>query len=301
MYISYNQLNPNDEKQDNIQYEGVGSQYQRIVTLLSIAKRHNLKYIHFPIKIGHNYNNDPEWNNKWDKMFNIKKLSDNIDNLTIKNKIYKDCPNSLEELLKNNENTDSTLVLYSHSLNIFDNNPDYYLTNIQADLINAYDENNSNRILIYDKTKTNIAIHIRVYNPDDIKSDYDDYMNYNTDNIIDKYNKNKRYYMTSNSYLFLIKILKEKYSNSDIHIFSGNEYYFDIYYKELKEIKDIKIHFNDLDTFDTFHHLCKSDVLVMGTSSFSILSAFYNKNTVIYLPYMHPPSLKSWLIYNPLN
>jgi hypothetical protein len=72
MYISYNQLNPNDEKQDNIQYEGVGAQYQRIVSLLSIAKRHNLKYIHIPIKIGHNYNNDLEWNNKWDKMFNIK-------------------------------------------------------------------------------------------------------------------------------------------------------------------------------------------------------------------------------------
>ena len=70
MYISYNQLISNDE---NIKYEGVGAQYQRIVSLLSIAKRHNLKYIHIPIKIGHNYNNDPEWDNKWDNMFNIKK------------------------------------------------------------------------------------------------------------------------------------------------------------------------------------------------------------------------------------
>ena len=65
------------------------------------------------------------------------------------------------------------------------------------------------------------------------------------------------------------------------------------------DIENIKIHFDDLDTFDTFHHLCKADVLVMGSSSFSILAAFYNKNTIIYLPYSHPPSLKSWLIYNP--
>jgi hypothetical protein len=281
-YISYNQLITNDE---NIKYEGVGAQYQRIVSLLSIAKRHNLKYIHIPIKIGHNYNNDPEWDKKWDNMFNIKKLSDNIDYSTIKNKIYKNSPNSLNELLENNH---STLTFYSNSFNIFDNNPDYYLSNIQTDLINAYDENNLNKKLIYDKTKTSIAIHIRVFNQNDDDINYNDYMN----------NTGVRFYMTSDSYLHLIENLKEKYSNSDIHIFS-QEKLFNIHYKKLREIKDIKIHFDDLDTFDTFHHLCKADVLIMGTSSFSILSAFYNKNTVIYIPYFHPPSLKTWLIYNP--
>ena len=281
-YISYNQLITNDE---NIKYEGVGAQYQRIVSLLSIAKRHNLKYIHIPIKIGHNYNNDPEWDKKWDNMFNIKKLSDNIDYSTIKNKIYKNSPNSFNELLENNH---STLTFYSNSFNIFDNNPDYYLSNIQTDLINAYDENNLNKKLIYDKTKTSIAIHIRVFNQNDDDINYNDYMN----------NTGVRFYMTSDSYLHLIENLKEKYSNSDIHIFS-QEKLFNIHYKKLREIKDIKIHFDDLDTFDTFHHLCKADVLIMGTSSFSILSAFYNKNTVIYIPYFHPPSLKTWLIYNP--
>ena len=290
MYITYNQKDENDEKQDNIQYEGVGAQYQRIVSLLSIAKRHNLKYIHIPIKIGHNYNNDPEWDDKWDKMFNIKKLSDNIDNSTIKNKIYKKFLNSLDELLKDNQNIDSTIISYIHAFNIFDNNPDYYLSNIQADLINAYDENNSNRKLIYNTNKINIAIHIRVFNQLDDTINYNDYMN----------NTGMRHYMTCNLYFSLIEKLKEKYSNSDIHIFS-QEHLFDIHYKKLREIEDIKIHFDDLDTFDTFHHLCKADILIMGTSSFSILSAFYNKNTVIYLPYSHPPSLKSWLIYNPFN
>jgi hypothetical protein len=284
MYISYNQLISNDE---NIKYEGVGAQYQRIVSLLSIAKRHNLKYIHIPIKIGHNYNNDPEWDNKWDNMFNIKKLADNINYSTIKNKIYKNSPNSLDELLQNNP---STLTFYSNSFNIFDNNADYYLSNIQTDLINAYDENNSNKKLIYDKTKTSIAIHIRVFNQNDDAVNYNDYMN----------NAGIRFYMTCDAYSHLIKQLKEKYSNYDIHIFS-QEKLFDIHYKKLREIKDIKIHFDDLDTFDTFHHLCKADVLIMGTSSFSILSAFYNKNTVIYIHYCHPPSLKKWLIYNPHN
>ena len=69
-------------------------------------------------------------------------------------------------------------------------------------------------------------------------------------------------------------------------------------FKKIRELTDIKLHFDDLDTFDTFHHLCKADVLCLGTSSFSFLAGFYNKNTVMYLPYYHPPALKSWLVYN---
>ena len=61
-------------------------------------------------------------------------------------------------------------------------------------------------------------------------------------------------------------------------------------------MEGIKLHFDDLYIFDTLHHLCKADVLCMGTSSFSILSAIYNKNTVIYIPYYHPPSLKTWQV-----
>ena len=56
-------------------------------------------------------------------------------------------------------------------------------------------------------------------------------------------------------------------------------------------------YFDDLDLFDTFHHLCKSDVLVMGLSSLSIVAALYNKNKIIYLPYSNPPYLKSWEVY----
>ena len=36
----------------------------------------------------------------------------------------------------------------------------------------------------------------------------------------------------------------------------------------------------------------------MSLSSFGIVAAYYNKNTVIYLPYSYPPVLKSWIVYN---
>ena len=52
--------------------EGVGAQYQRIVGMLGIAKKHNLKFIHKKITIDHNYDNDQQWNEKWDEIFNIK-------------------------------------------------------------------------------------------------------------------------------------------------------------------------------------------------------------------------------------
>ena len=273
--------------------EGAGAQYQRIVSLISIARRHNLKYIHIPIKIDHNYNNDPDWDEKWDKMFNIKKLANNneIDYLTLDNKkpkIIRDV--TLEELLKDNENNTNVLNYYHSLLKIFDNNPDYYLSNIQKELIDTYDEINSTRKLIYDKNKINIAIHLRVYNNFDDKECYQDFLE----------KKSLRFYMSDDMYIKYINILKINYPNADIHIFSQKDN-FNIHYSKLQELKDIKIHFDDLDVFDTFHHLCKADVLCLGTSSFSILAGFYNKNTVIYMPYYHPPSLKSWLVYNPLN
>jgi hypothetical protein len=94
-------------------------------------------------------------------MFNIKKLSNNneidLKNITNKYSIFTDF--TLDQIL----NDDETLLYhYQLPFNIFDNNPDYYLSNIQNELISAYNDINSNRKLIYDKNKINIAIHLRV-------------------------------------------------------------------------------------------------------------------------------------------
>ena len=260
-FTSY--VNPNIQKHN---LEGVGSLYQRIVSCLALAKRHNVKYIHIPMCIGHNYNNDPEWDEKWDNMFNVLKLSYNheIDIHNINNIFpFDNCK----------------------LLDFFDEKSHYYLENIQEQLIDAYDENNKHRKLIYDTTKINIAIHVRVYN------DYDD------DGSLSDYegHTGARFNYNCEMYIKLINNMKEKYQNSDIHIFS-QEKYFDLNFKRLRDIANI--HFDDLDVFDTFHHLCKADVLVLGLSSFSTLAGYYNKNTVIYLKYYTRPALNSWIVYN---
>jgi len=288
MYISYNHLNPCNIVKS---LEGVGSQYRKIISIYSVATKHNLKYIHIPIRVGHNYDNDKDWDEKWDNFFNFKKLSNNekvdIDKLNNMEK-YFITENITKELILNN-NKSNSLYLYFHAYDIFYKDPDYYLKDIQNDLINAYDENNNHRTLIYNKNKTSIAIHIRVYN------DYDN------DGDFEKYSadipKDKRYHFSSKMYEKLIYQLKDKYVNSDIHIFSQKKY-FDIQYKKLKDIKDIQLHFDDIDVFDTFNHLCKADVLVMASSStFSVIAAFYNKNTIIHLG-LNNEVLKSWIIYN---
>ena len=177
--------------------EGVGAQYQRIIGLLSIAKRHNIKYIHIPIKIDHNYNNDPDWDEKWDNMFNIKKLSNNheIDLKKLKN-IYFQENFTLD---KNINDDDTILYQYTYPFKVFNNNQDYYFNNIKNDLIKAYDENNLNRKLIYNKSKINIAIYIRVFNKNDMIEYYDDYIN----------NKTIRFYMTCDMYIAYISELKK--------------------------------------------------------------------------------------------
>ena len=281
MFIGYKQ----QEGQSNLGgIEGIGAQYQKIISLLCVAKRHNLKFIYTRPKIGDNKLNLKDWDEKWEKMFNIKKLCNNDeinDNINSLEKKYNISLTSSALSLNNDNN--KILNLYLHAFEIFDSNPDFYLSNIQNDLINAYDENNIDRKLIYDKNKINIAIHIRVFSDFDLNDELNNY----------KLNITPRFYMTCDKYIKIINDLKIKYPNSDIHIFS-QEKYFDLNYKKIRDIEGIKLHFDDLDTFDTIHHLCKADVLLMGLSSFSILAAFYNKNTVIYLPYYHPPSLKSW-------
>jgi len=277
-FTSY--VNPNIQKH---QLEGVGSLYQRIVSCLALAKRHNVKYIHIPMRIGHNYNNDPEWDEKWDNMFNVLKLSYNHE-IDINN-IEKD--NNINNIFPLDNYSPTTLYHYHNwkLLDFFDEKSHYYLENIQEQLIDAYDENNKHRKLIHDTTKINIAIHVRVYN------DYDD------DGSLSNYegHAGARFNYNCEMYIKLINNIKEKYQNSDIHIFS-QEKYFDLNFKGLRDIANI--HFDDLDVFDTFHHLCKADVLVLGLSSFSTLAGYYNKNTVIYLKYYTRPALNSWIVYN---
>ena len=261
----------------NYKTEGVGSQYIRIIGLIAISKVHNHKYIHKQITVGHNYENDPDWNEKWDRFFNIKKLLDknyNVSNLQI---IQKTCID-FNDIYENNLN-----YIYSFTIphNIIETNINFYYDSIKDNLIQAFKENNYiPKINYFDINKMNIAIHIRAFN------DYDDAHEKNN-----YYNTFGRFDTDEQKYYNLIRIFQNLYPSANIHIFS-QKLLFDKYNK-VTSMKNIHLHI-DNDNFDTFYHFTIADILVIAKSCFSYLAAIYNPNKILYVKSETPP-LNSWV------
>jgi hypothetical protein len=64
-------------------------------------------------------------------------------------------------------------------------------------------------------------------------------------------------------------------------------------FEELLEIPRVFLHVNE-DVFSTFHHLVRSDVLVLGVSSFSFVAGLYHRGPALNFP-GHNPQLPSWI------
>jgi len=296
MYILYNSIIRNNDNYGLV--EGAGSNYQRIITLIAICKAFNLDFLHYKINIGHNSTNMDFnlYDELWDKFFNIKKFVKLKSSIKIDDfkeiKVDAILPQHLEAIIYYNQfhpNDNNFLLYIKNPYFIINSNPNDFYELIQNDIINAYNSANSDRKLIYNNKITNIAIHIRVYN------DFDN-LDGSHNNYLDGYIKtnNCRFIYTEDFYINLINKLNIKYPNNQIYIFSEKKY-FDLKYKKLRNFTNLNFQL-DMNNFDTFHHLVNSDVLVLGTSSFSHLAGLYNNNQVIYLNYEYfPKSLNKWL------
>ena len=261
--------------------EGVGAQYQRIIGLLGIAKKHGLKFIHRKITVGHNYEDDLLWDEKWDDIFNIKSINSIVEidkeNTTTNKevvKLFNVSNNDIDMIIKNPDK------IYSITLpfNIVDNAPNIYYNIIRNDIINAY--NNSNyELSLFDNDRKNIVIHIRVLNEFDNEIETIQY-----ENLIGIR------YTSYEHYMILINKLRIIYPNYNIHIISQKN--ISLHYKDIEKIENVKLHL-DTDAITSFHHMCNADILVIAKSSFSYLAAIYNKNKVIFFPFWHAP-LDNW-------
>ena len=60
----------------------IGAHYNKIMGIIGFCRVNGLKYFHRKIKSGHNYKNDPEWDDKWDDFFNLKQISEYDENIT---------------------------------------------------------------------------------------------------------------------------------------------------------------------------------------------------------------------------
>lgn len=228
--------------------DGFGSQLLSRISGIIYAKYHNLEYIHFPIKTIILEDNPSISRNS--ELENSNFLLESImKNLQIKTE---------NEVNVSNINTYHRVSLYNE-INL---NPNKYFT---EDILNKF--KNSYTLTppdYYSGDQLNIAIHIRRGN--DIRSD--DFIRY----------------VSSDVYNDIIQKLLEKYTNGIIHIFSWND-------PDLKIKSDrIKYHITSdggKEFLSDFNSLVHADILLVGSSTFSLSAAFFNKNIVLYNKNIH--------------
>lgn len=225
--------------------DGFGAQYQRIVFSIIFAELSNSEFVYRPFEsMDHNYDNDPSFIENKEKFINIR---GNFKSIT---EVDEGLVTSLGIRVPQVEgNLDHCLSLPS-------------LQKVK-DLLHA------NKECSYDKSYTNIAVHVRKPNPHDI-GDYG--------------------YYPDDYYLNAISVIRSTYPNQKIfHIYSQGDLQEFVQYMA----DDVVLHINE-PIEKTFYDLVTSDILVMSKGSFSYIAAILSDGIVYYLPFWHPKASK-WM------
>jgi hypothetical protein len=229
--------------------DGFGSQLLSRISGIAYANYHDLTYVNFPIRtIILEDNPSTSRNNELD---NVNLLLENImKNLRIK---------SINEIDPSEKIDIYDRLSFYHEINL--NLNQYFTIDFLGKLKNSY---NLRPPDYYSNEKLNIAIHVRRGN--DIRSD--DFSRY----------------VTSDIYVNIIERILKKYDNAIIHIFSWND-------PELKIESDrIEYHITydgGKEFLSDFNALVHADILLIGSSTFSLSAGFFNKNMVLYNKDIH--------------
>jgi hypothetical protein len=266
--------------------EGIGSLLQYILSCYFLAKLNGLKFVYTPIdNIEHmswdGYSSQKEWYDMWNNyIINIFLPKDDIillDDLENVNKVV----NSLD--FQNHENTlfilDAKLFLTKYYLDAYFNQ----FSDVINNLTNNYILKN-NISSYFNKSKINIAVHIRRYtNTDCDNSEFREL--YIKGGHSDVY----FYSLMSN----LIELLKCKEKQIEFHIFTQlckdeDNTIFDHYFNLKNENVEIILHKGNEDTMKDLHHMITSDILLMSKSAFSSIANFYSTGiSIIRCSFMH--------------
>ena len=244
--------------------DGLGSQFQHIISVLLIAMKENCEFIYNPIqRIQHNYDNDPLYIQKVEELMNIRPFFDNIE--------------------EGNKNLPDDLIYCDMDAKYYiDKNIDAYATTeAMTEVRNMFWENKI-KYKTEKKEHKIVAAHIRRINE------------------IDKtlpYLEPERFTTTYDYYINIMKkilqehVLCEKTKEDvlEFHIYSqGNIEDFD----DFLCIPNLILHINE-NVFSTFIDLVQADILITSFSSFSYTAALLNENTIYYHKFWHEP-MKHW-------
>ena len=254
----------------NIYVDGMGAQFQRIISILALAKKYNCQYIHESIKSFEHISNDAtNYVELIDEYFQIDKLNANITGIKFDNVEFFKGNTIIEQMeyYKEKSKNLNILLILDHAYNIFDKKPNDY--EIIMPLLREIKQ--TLYLPEYNKSNKNIAIHIR-------RGD------------VSQYSNNNRYVDLS-CYQTIINKLADKYKNGDLFIFTeisnnNKEEFENFIIKNKNNNINIKL-MADLDILLTLEYLIKADVLVMSKSSFSYIAGLYNNNEIYYMDFWH--------------
>lgn len=252
--------------------DGFGSQFQVIICLILICIENGFQFIYNPIcYIDHNYDGDPDFINKLNKLMNISSKFPTIE--------------SQEQVERLHIQICDTTVKYmvDHEIERFANEKSLSL------LRDMFWENKDRSLLFKgDTSHTHVAIHIRRPNQHDHHS------------FDDKKTPDKCYHYRVNTpndyYLNAIQIIRNDYHKGEVekkpllfHIYSQGEIsMFDSFIAD-----DTVLHI-DQDIVTTFTEMVGADILMTSFSSFSYIAGFLNSGIVYYQHFWHPPR-SNWI------
>ena len=248
--------------------DGIGAQAIAIISTLLFARGSGLQYLHTPFKkIAHNYDDDPEWEQKWERFFNLGSGELQFHDL------HGDSEGLIRRSLRSGPHEDDLplesragdVLEIGHCLKYADCNPDLF-TFIRADLRKRYHltpkiEVRRDGVLI-------LAMHVR---RGDVSASAARF--------------------TSNRDLSLLLSQLESMLGKvpfEVHLFSqGSE-------DDFPEFSGRVIFHLDENPFQTFQWLVGADILITAKSTFSYTAAILSQGTVIYFPFWHRP-MWNWL------
>jgi hypothetical protein len=253
--------------------DGFGENYKYLIYSLMYAEFNKCEFVYNPFKVmRHNYNDDPEYINKKEKMINCVE----------------------------NFKTEKPGVT-PRTLNIFD------LLQFYHQNVEWCSQSNSLKMLkslfyldkvnLYDTSVMNIAIHIRRINPHDyivVDQNSKDRVPMR-DNLFQEILNNPitaiqlpGMDVPRDLYINVIQQLEQSYPNAKFHIYSqGDAIDFKVFEKD-----NTILHLNEcLET--TFQQLVFADILVTSPSSLSYVAGLLSNNIIYYVQCLNPP-LPHW-------
>jgi hypothetical protein len=254
-----NQMNP----------EGFGSQYQRIVYTILYADFLNKEFVYSKPNLNIVY--DDEECEYIENIMNISKFFKSVDEI---------------------DQSNLEICDFNTARNVIESNIDYYAkSDTMKKIIYMFKENK--KIDIFDNTCNNVCIHIRrpsLHKNIDLPAHHNfDVKNNNLQTIV---NISPRFTL-DDYYLSIISTIRNSYTSKKniFHIVSeGSIENFKNFISD-----DIIFHLNK-DLNETMVLMATSDMFVMSNSSFSYIGALLNENKIIYKEGFWCPKVSHWLI-----